>query len=113
MQLAYDALFQYLVQQTDDQHYAQEHLRFLKVRRIFKILEWNRDSNLQYKAAHDLIASKVNASQKFKYFFNWRTKFMQAKLISTYLQNKNLNRMSAVFTLLSKNCYSEQQVKMF
>ena len=105
MQVAYDALFQHLVQQTDDQHYAQEHLRFLKARRIFRILEWNRDSNLQYKAAHDLIASKVSASQKFKYFFNWRTKFMQAKLISTYLQNKNLNKKGAVFAVLSKSCH--------
>lgn len=77
-------------------------MKFLKTRRVFKALEWNRDSKLQYKAAHDIIACKSQAQAKFKFFFQWRTKFMQIKLLETHLLNKEATLKQKAFMAFVK-----------
>lgn len=44
MQKAYDSLFQFLVKSSDDAHFISEHMKFLKLRRLFKAIEWNRNN---------------------------------------------------------------------
>ena len=64
IQKAFDSLFQNLVNSSDEAHYISEHMKFLKLRRLYKAFEWNRDNQLQFKARYEIIAEKSNASSK-------------------------------------------------
>ena len=107
MQKTFDAIFQNLIRQADEQQWAVDHLTYLKKERMFRRLEWHKDNNLKYQATQELICSKHNLQQQLKFFMLWRTKWMQLNLVKAHTMNKEKRIVQKVwkqFVLHTADC---------
>lgn len=77
-----------MVNGSDELAYVAGHLSLAKKRRIFKILHWYRDRQKLLKSAESAIRQQQSQSLRCKFFFQWRTQYMEANLVQTYLHNK-------------------------